>query len=220
MQLDLSREDLLWDNVERVSLQRTRKAGSLQDSIDNVLKHAVSIREQLASGGVYQAGDVSFYLADRLLSPDLRPPKPGDKVTDARGTVWTILSVDARRQDKAGTQLWKLTTRNLSIHYDLRDLVTIETPVFSVDSSGARLPGWSTSYRNIPARVQLLTQAQADERGIRGGKGTYVVVVDREVDVLAGKDRIPWEGGYLQVVGYHNAERIDELPVIDAEAVP
>ena len=56
----------------------------------------------------------------------------------------------------------------------------------------------------------------ADERGIRGSRIRYDVIVDRQIRVDE-EDRVYWAGRYLEIRGLRNGERVDELPVLECE---
>lgn len=232
IELDHSRDYLAWDNTEAVRLTSRRKSsagGDMTDLVPVARRRALTRRELAASRGVYVATDLVWEIpSDQIqaLLLDRRQPKPGDLVEPEDGTAeqYTALEVKGQCRDAAGYQTWVLTSRNLALHHDLRDLVDIQRPATSYDRSGTRLKLWppeggSTPYRSLPARVQLLTEELADERGIHGFKGTHAVIVGRPVDLTA-EDRIKWGSTYLEILGLHNPERIDELPVIDAVLAP
>ena len=84
--------------------------------------------------------------------------------------------------------------------------------------------GGSTLYPSLPARVQLLTADEAEDRGIKAFRQAFSVIVLKQIPNLTLEDRIKWtQAGvtkYLSVVGVHNPSRIDELPVIDAAILP
>lgn len=186
-------------------------------------------RELASSGGVYTGLDQVYLLPDALFPVGLAS-KPGDVVVELTdgsaeeqpGTRWTVLEVGWGKN----RQTRRLTCRDLVLAYDLRDAITIERPAITYDAAGAPYkafpsdavnPGGVVLYQDLPARVQLVTKDMADERGIRGLEGKYEVIVGQEVDVTS-EDRIALPGGvYLDIVGYKNAMRIDELPVIVAE---
>lgn len=186
-------------------------------------------RELAASGGVYTGLDQVYLLPDALFPPGIIC-KPGDAIIELAEPVsnvmpktrWTVLEFGWTKNR------WtrRLTCRDLVLAFDLRDNITIERPVIHYNAAGAPIkrfpsdaqPGGIALYQSLPARIQLVTKEMADERGIRGLAGKYEVIVGQEVDVTS-EDRIILPSGdpYLDIVGYRNAQRIDELPVILAE---
>lgn len=251
MFLDMSADYLCWDNVSSVLYEQARAVPSIVDLpplfdgrtgapvpapsrnkplfVETAKRRNLTGRELAASGGVYVAGD-QVYLIPAALLPSGFLPKPADVVIElpddsadaVPGTRWTVLNADQNKN----RQTHKLTCRNLTLAYDLRELVTIERPALSYDAAGVPVkafpsdqsnPGGVVLYDKLPARAQLITKDVADARGIRGLEGKYRVYVAQEVDVTA-EDRVQLNNGlYLDIVGYENAQRIDELPAIIAE---
>lgn len=184
-------------------------------------------RERAASGGVYTSLDQVWIIPAALLPGVL--PKPADVVVETLdgsngqlpGTRWTVLETSLGKN----RQTHRLTCRDLVLAYDLRDSITIERPAISYDAAGVPVkafpsdaqPGGVVLYADLPARIQLVSKEIAEQRGVRGLEGKYEVTVGQEVDVTS-EDRIVLAGGmYLDIVGYQNAQRIDELPKIIAE---
>lgn len=218
---------LVWDNTIGIVLQSRRGAAGPETRIPVVKRRGILGKELAASGGVYTGNDVVF-LVPQVLMP--WPAKPADVVTDDTGTRYTVLGADLLKN----LWTWKLTTRDLILAFDLRDSINIERASISYDAAGAAVKSFPTqtdngttggSYlaQNMPARVQLLTDAIRDERGIRGFVGTHAIIIADQVNVIA-EDRVAWTVNevttYFDIVGYHNPERIDELPVLDVEARP
>jgi hypothetical protein len=243
LEMDLLERLALDDMTETVVWTSRRRAGAGGDQVDSihaVRRHQVSIKESAQSGGAYAAGDVVFraHRANLPKSFD-ETPKMGDWLADDKGVRYTIIAVDRRRRDATDYQSYRIQARDLRIHFDLQDTITIETPVMALTKTGAgEVTNWETKYRDLAARVQKLTEATAEERAILGTKGSYAVTLEREV-IVTMRDRInvggpvdhkrpAFEGGealrtparYLQIVGYRAAESITELPVIEAEEQP
>ena len=231
MQFELDHlEAMCWDNTERLVYVSRRDGADVVAEVDNVNGHSISVREAAQSFGKYLAGDVRWNITRHHLPPNIDDPKPGDVLVTSDDSRWTILTVDHRRGDMNGTQCYGLNSRNLALYYDLRDTIDIEMPEMVLDPMGAMVKTWKTKYAGIPAAVQKISEAVVEERAIRGLKGTYQVTVDRELHVSL-HDRIAWTPRargmdnppagtlqYLEIVGYRNAERLEELPQIDAEA--
>jgi head-tail adaptor len=228
MQLDLSQDYLSWDNTEAVQYASVRNTDTMYDVIPMVRRRMLSAKELAASGGAYIGGDSAFLIPTPLLAALLaqeRQPKPGDQILDAGGQTWTVLGAQGQKQDRTAYQTWKCVCRNLAIVYDLQDLIDIQRATITYDAGGGKVKTWpsdgggSTPYPSLPARVQLLTDEVVEERGMRGFRGTHAVIVSKQLSVTY-EDRIKWGSVYLDIVGYHNPERIDELPVIDAMLPP
>lgn len=231
MQLDHSLDFLCWDNTETGTLTSRRKTGDMSDLVSGVLRGAVTGKELRESNGAYTGDDVTFLVARNriasLLAQD-RKPKPGDTYQDANGVEFTVLGVDEELKDQGGPQVFRLTCRDLVLAYDLRDVVDIERPRVTLDGAGVKTKGWppgdgSVPYRSIPAKVQRITEDVLEQWGLVALKGSYIVIVGRQV-TLDLEERIKWiRSGvtrYLDIVELRNPERIDELPVIGAELRP
>ena len=187
-------------------------------------RRAISTRERLASGGAYTGADVNWWLPAAQLPPGFSC-KPGDVVVQKDGTRWTALT-DVQLGKLSNS--WRLPCRNLALHFDLRDEIDIERPQIVYDDAGSPVKLWPSGdrgkgglvlYGRLAARVQPQRREVAQERGVEGFRVVFDVVLEREVDV-DHEDRIAWAGRYLNVVGYRTAERLDDLPVIEAVLAP
>lgn len=225
MQLDLSADHLCWDQTEPVTLERVKRAGGPSREYVGVAKRsAIRSAEKSPSGGAYAGYEVSWRVPARLLQGGAL--KPGDVVERGDGTRDTILKADLI---VLGSR-WALGCVDLVLANDLCHQVDIERANIDYSASGAprkRFPpeGGLALVSALPARVQLLTDELADERGLRSFNGKYAVICDRQLDAFSVtvEDRVKWtdERGkvvYLDILGLHNPERIDELPVLDCEA--
>lgn len=185
-------------------------------------------RELAASMGAYTGLDQVWLMPD-VLFPVGESSKPGDVVVETGdgaeaqpGTRWTVLEVGWGKN----RQTRRLTCRDLVLSYDLRDLVTVERPALSYDAAGVPVkafpsdlanPAGVVLYAQLPAKAQLVTKEIAEKYGIQGLEGKYRVIVGQEVDVTT-EDRIVLPSGLiLDIVGYENAQRTDELPVVICE---
>ncbi|MBY0523430.1 MAG: hypothetical protein K2R98_08520 [Gemmataceae bacterium] len=223
MQLDLSQDYKSWDSIEPVTYRSVRKTGEMADGIPVARRRPVTFKEMTASGGAYQAGDVVWLLPTALLSVAIGTPKEADVVEDGDRCPWTVLTAQGQRRDRNGYQTWKLTCRNLVVAYDLQDLVTIERAYGVLDAAGVEVRTWQPLYQALPCRMQPLVGELADERAIRGTAVRYDVFLSRDVAVDVTRDRVAWPaalGGYLEIKGYRNRERIDELPALECVLAP
>jgi head-tail adaptor len=164
---------------------------------------------------------VRWVLPKPLINDGSTAPKPRDTIRDAAGTDWTILDVSFGRL----RQSYQCISRDLVLHADLRDRVNIVRAVITQDAAKGLIRTWTTGpYLNVPARVQPIESMSVDERGKRGFRTAYDVIVGRQMDIT-DEDRVQWtknDGSSvtLQILGVRNPERIDELMVIRAEVVP
>lgn len=232
---------LSWDGTESVTYESARRPTdspalsrqlrnpSQADMIPVAKRRALTRRELAASLGSYTAGDRVWLLPAAVL-PSWLSPKPGDVVVDSAAARWTALEV----QTNKGEQTYRLTCRNLTLVFELRDSIDIERASVIYDGAGAAIKQFPTGpgprggqvlYTGLVCRVQLATQQIAEERGIRGFRGTYAIIVEREVTVT-NEDRIRLRtastdglaaGSYLEIRDYHQAQTIDNLSVIAAE---
>ena len=205
-------EYLVWDNVQTVLHTSVRNTGNVETCVDYAHRHNIGRRELIASNGVYTPDDVIWRFPS--VEAVIRP-KPRDTITDSEGTVWTILEVGRN----LATYHYRCVCRDLIIAEDLDDLIDIETPAITYDDAGVKTKTWSVLYNDRPCRLQPFTAEIADERGIRGLRITHQIFLAQAV-VVTNEDRVSFGGRYYEIRGYHNPERIDELPVLDVELVP
>jgi hypothetical protein len=226
----------VWDNYETISLTSTRttaaSGGSLIDADILAKGRAPTFKEQAKSGGVYTSQDKVWLVP--VLNTTFTALKPADTVTDADGNVWTVLEAALN----TWKSFWRLMTRNLVLAFDLKDQISIQRATITYDAAGAPVRAWpdnnvagvsvagSTPYGQVAARVQLLRQEEAEERGLRGKKSFYDVIIGQQVVLaLAGQDRVKWltvpasaPTAYLDIDKLRDPLRIDELPVLECHA--
>lgn len=215
---------LVWDGLEPVHLELVHGAGVETRSaevvpIEYAKRRSISVRERTASGGAYTGNDVNWWVPCDLLPTDIRI-KPGDAVVDGDGVRWTALEV----QWGARLNRWKLTCRDLVLHWRLRDTISVERAEVGYDNSGAAVKRWPTGsntsgglvvYADLPARVQPINAYDSEGRGVLGTERRFDVIVGRQLAVTR-EDRVRLASGeYLDIVGYRQAERIDELPILE-----
>lgn len=246
MQFDASLDYLVFDGKEPVTLLIANRSqlpaddtslplgllpyagadefqGLQAESVDDALGRAPTSKEKNASGGAYTDSHRFWWLPKVNVAPGIIP-KAGDIVQDARGQQWTSLEV----ADNVIKAMWRMVTCNLSMAFQLQDLINIERPAISYDASGAAVkafptgtnpPGGKVVYLKLPARVQPISEEIVDERGIRAFKGTHQITVSKQV-LLTCEDRVAFGGRYYEIVGYSGAKRLDELPVVEAKLAP
>ncbi len=235
----------VWDNVEAVTYEKAMRSVAPFDSdpllqkplpvvpfdpaavpdtgvyqsIPVAKRRKLSVRELAVSGGAYTGRDRVWFIPRTFLAD----AKPGDVVV-ADQERWTVMEEEL---GKFG-QTWRLTTRDLTVSYDLRDVVNIERPQITYDAAGAPIMlfpsgpapnGGEVLYPSLVCKVQPTTQEIAEERGIRGTAQSYDVIVSRQIAVCQ-YDRIAWTAGtqtvYLDILKLENPQSIMELPKIQA----
>lgn len=215
--MDLSSDYLCWDQVEAISLEIPTRAAPRTLDVSVAKRRAIRSREKSPSGGVYQGFETRWLIPARML-PTGEKIEPAQVILDQEGTRWTVLTVDRNKHGHT----WAAGCVNLALALQLRDTVTIERATISADAAGAAIKTFDRILYTVQARVQQITEQIALERGVRYAKGRYDVIVDRQLFGLdIAEDRVKWFEGdlvrYLDITGYRAPERIDELPVIEAE---
>jgi head-tail adaptor len=205
---------LVWDNTSTVSyVSVDLKDGDQNFCPSGCHRHAISRKELAASDGVYTPDDVVLRIPRPMLAVK---PKPRDRWTDEEGETFTVLEVGRI----VGVQRYRLVCRNLILAHELDDLITIQRASISYDAAGVKIKTWGPLVTNLECRVQPVSSSIVDERGVRGFKVSHEIIISQEVSIT-NEDRILLKSGqYLEVRGYQQSERIDELPRILAEAVP
>lgn len=195
-------------------------AGPVIDAVPFAKRRAVSYRQKMLNP-VYVGAGLNWHLPAAVLPAGI-VPKPGDVLVDGDRVRWTVQEAG---RNKLG-RTWKLVCLDLTLAHDLRDSVDVQRPGLSADAGGAVVRAWppdgagaTTPYAAVPARVQLTREEPVDERGIRGMVRRYDVIVGAQMSVTL-EDRVVWQGRYLDVVGYRQAQRVDELPVVEAVLKP
>ncbi len=240
MDLDFSRDFDCWDNClpGGCTLTSVRQSGNRTESVATVKMRPVNRKEIAASNGVYTSLDVVFLLPGILVH--VGPLKPRDLVTVGgqiqpgagtsvdQGTIYTTLEAAANRRDGSGNPAtWRLICRDPIIAYDLQDTITIEqasddrsTPaVLRLWPSDSNSPsrGGSVIVSNLPCRVQPQQAETVQERGLEGQETKYTIYLSQQIAFANIREcRVLWKGKILSRLVYHDAERIDLLPVLEA----
>lgn len=213
VEFDVSDDWPVWDNRAPVTFVSRRTAGDRSTILVDAVKRAVGRAEVAASKGVYTRDDVNFSIPRALLPAGVEP-KPRDAVVERDGTEWTVL----RAALNGFRGAWVLTTRNLRIVEALHDEVEVQQPRYVRDATGARRAAWATA-QTVYGRLQPVTAAVSEERGLRGLRVTHTLFLDREVEV-SNEYRVKVAGRVYEVRGYRNSHKIDQLPEMDVELVP
>ncbi len=227
LSIDASQNYLIWGNCEQISFRSKTQGDGAQYAISTAKRRAPTYRELSASNGAYTGQDVVWLIPATVIPGNMPIPKPADRVIDALGNTWTALEVALNTLKST----WRLMTRNLNLAYQLYDLIDIQRPGITYDVAGGAVRGWpddatasgSIPYRQIPAKVQLISQDDNESLGVLGAKAKYSVFVGQDV-IVNKTDRVKWTSAgvttYLDVLGQSNPQRIDELPVLDCETLP
>ena len=215
MQVDLSADYLIWDNTTSGTHTSRRNNGNVTTAVAVAKSRALNFKELSASNGAYTAQDRAFIMPTALLAS----AKPGDYWTDAAARRWTILESPKYANDTR----WKLICRDLILANDLRDIIAIERAAVTFGASAGKVRTWGATAYTLAAKVQKLTDELTLQLGVHGFQGDYAVVIESDV-VLTGNDHLKWTvngaARYLEILGQHNPQRIDELPVLDCRAQP
>ncbi|HEY1191551.1 MAG TPA: hypothetical protein VGE74_28220 [Gemmata sp.] len=214
--LDFSADQALFDNLESVTFTSVRRSGNQTvTGITDATFDFVGIREAAQSGGVYQAGDVSFSIRQSLLN-GVGGAKPGDQVTRASdGQTYTVLSAIPTVM----TRVWDLTCRNLILAADLRSTGTLSRPELAQDSAGRpALASYTDVAADIPCRVQPEGGSATETFGRVTMPKRYTAYLGVQVDARA-KDRFVSDGVTYTVLEMRAPERIDQLMSLTLEKV-
>lgn len=216
-----------WEGLEPIKLVHSRRVGSRNECAVQAKRRALTYKEKAASKGVYQESSTVWMIPDELIQ--VRPLRQGDVVEEVNGDAWTALQTDL----VVLKSVWKLTTVNLAIAHDLADRVAIERASLPFDGSGAVFKifppaGGRNLYANLLVSLQPEETDVAEERGIVGDRVKFNVILSRPCPDVTTQDRIKVlssaygvpAGTYLEIRGVRNANRIDELPYLEAELVP
>lgn len=185
--------------------------GSTSASFTTAVRYPITLREAAASNGYYQAGDVVWTIeSSQAGSASITP---GGVLYDSNSVTYNVLSAD--KSNVAG--FWKLTTRNVRISAQLYDQITIQYVTDTVDAAGGISQSWTNQDVNVHCRVQKVGTQDYDARGVKGSATLYEITLPGEYVVMVNGNynRVKHGNNYYRITNYRNAERIDELPVIE-----
>jgi hypothetical protein len=211
---DVTTHYQFFHGLETVTFSNVTRAATFTQTVASAWRTAVSNVERLASSGVYTSYDSLFRLPFDTMGT--ATPKPADLITTSDGTIFTILTVD---KYKFGGS-WKCVARNLSLAYDLRDLVTILNGVTTIAADGSKVTTHTTASSNVPARIQPITVSQVDERGKRGFQKQYEVTLGIQYDFNDDDLIQDADGLKYEVISWRNKSRIDELQTVQVQRAP
>lgn len=202
-------EDVV-DGLEAVTLIRR---GREPTAITDALQRALSTTEITASDGEYLAGDVRWHVPVVQLVLD---PRLGDRIKDAAGNYWTILS---RRLDTLEHR-WRLVCRDVAIAYGLNDTITILQASYSKGSGGAAEKTWTEWRTGVRARVQEIDAQVDTEHESRIIRRRFEVYIGSDLDVNHRHRVQAGDGTLYRVTGTSGKGQLGQLQTIQAVLVP
>jgi len=173
--------------------------------------HDVTLKEQAASRGAYQAGDQLVSLGyDEL---DDTVPGVGWRITQgATGLVYTILEVVQANY----LGFYRCTARNLALAAGLYETCTIKRPSSQrIDRSGNREPVFATLASSVPCRFQEESAQEVEWAGKRVMERRFTVFFDTDYTLTNEDQLVRSTGAVHEIVAVTNRERIDEISRAD-----
>lgn len=205
-----------FDGLTPLVFSQRREDGLTNETrVASALRHQLTIKEAAASFGKYTTNDVTWNLPVAELK---YRPTVGDKLVeeeDGCRITWTILQVD-----KATLRTrWRLTCRDLVLHHQLRDALTLLKPTNVTAADGGREPSFAPSQIAVPARFQLVRGEAVDRHGKRAHREEFRVYCGERV-YATPQDRITDQRGYIyEFVSDEGMDLIDTLQTITAQRV-
>jgi hypothetical protein len=144
------------------------------------------------------------------------PPRLGDRVIDAAGQCWTILTVERPRLDTR----FRCLARNLHLAFGLDTLVDVQLADVEDPSTRPESVPWITVQAAVPARILLDRTKVALDPGddevapAVSSAATYRVILGEQIELDHNHRLVDPEGGVYEVVEYANFGRIERLPVV------
>lgn len=171
MALDLSTDYRTFDNLEAGTLTSKLNSGDVSVSVTKALRRALTDKELSASGGKYASFDMVWHLPVARLGGYV--PKMADTWTDtAGGIAWTILEVGLNTLQS----MYRCVTRNPTIAYNLRDLISLWVPNATKDEGKQRIPAFYCKEAKTPAAVYDESSEQVVTAGKMGTQKNVKIV--------------------------------------------
>ena len=201
------------DGLERVTLYRRSAAAGAAGMELRALRRAVTTHEAAASAGRYTASDVTWHLSSAAIP---EAPRLGDILCDAAGRRWTVL-------ETAATVLglrWRCATRNLALVYGLDQQITVLKATYVQGSGGAAEAQWRPWKSGLAARIQPVTVTIGSQHLARQAVTRCQIFLEENL-ALDETNRIQGpDGTVYKILDTRDAERIDQLQIIDVEVTP
>lgn len=197
-------------DLEDITLLRR---GSDSETVADCKRRALTLQEVTASDGKYTLEDVRWHIQVANLATS---PRLGDVIKDGDGQRFTVLDV---RLASIGTR-WRCITRDLAVVYHLNDTVAILRATYEKGTAGAAEPTWHSYRSGVRARIQPMASDIAVEHEAKRKVTRVEIYVDSDFAIDQNCRVLAMNGTLYKVTGYRAAERIGELPVIEAEETP
>jgi head-tail adaptor len=217
--LNFSSDYLYWNHGEAVTFYSRSNAGGIPPvPVTTALRGTLTEKELAASNGAYTGQDVKWLIPNGLLSGTV--PKPGDKLKDAANVEFTILP-EGTSYDIAD-RIWELITRDIVLHFELRDAITIQLPTLTQDAAAGKVKTWADASVNVPARLQPIQGEIFEEREVRGLEIKYACYLEDTAVASADGElgRLKLGTTYYEIEGYTKPTVIGELMEIACRLVP
>lgn len=202
------------DNVEAVTFTSVATAGNATVSIADAgfYRTGGGITEDEPSAGAYQRFDATFSIRASLLN-GVGGAKPGDTITRADGSVWTVL----RASPPVVSGIWQLTTISLAIAGALQQMGTLDRPTLGQDSAGRQsLASYVTIAGNVTCWVEPM-DSTATDRFERRTMGTSAVAYLASPVTAQAKDRFTVGTTVYSVLKSTKPDRLDKMQELELE---
>jgi len=199
------------DGLELVTL--TRRDGIEQAEIP-ALGRLIGVREAAASNGRYLAEDRRFHIKVNSLEGE-PAPVPGDTITDAGGTVWTVLALaHATRETRYG-----LTCRNLVVTENLTTLLTIQKATYTKGTYGEQVATWANvaELTDIRGKIQPSAVSRSVDQGRLSRSASFTAYLMTSFQPAMDQRIIDSNGTKYRITGYREKDNIAGLLEVDCE---
>ncbi len=202
------------DNTEAVTFTSIGSGGSSVSVPDaGFYRTGGPLTEDEPSAGAYQRYDATFSIRNSLIGS--LGPKPGDTVTRADATVWTVLRASA----PVVSGIWQLTCLRLVIAPALAQTGTLSRPNNAQDAAyRPALSSYTTIASNVSCWVEPIETAAEDVMQRRTMVTSAVAYLATAVDAQANDQFIVGTTKYT-VLKSSKPSRLDKLQELELEVV-
>lgn len=196
--LDLDEDFEVFDNTEEVTLTLAGSNASVEVC---ALRRQLSVREAAASGGAYTSRDVQFSI--RRSKVCKTPPGVGSLITSRDGELFTVYGVDTASL-KSRYRCW---CREPIMQSSLDQLLSVESPTYSLDEYDAPYTTWVTVHTNVPGKIYVVdteNEVAREDRQFKPKVMIYLVGVNN----IEPNWRIKDEAG-----NYYNVSKVTTPPL-------
>lgn len=200
------------DDTEAITFRRVGDSKEVDYPVAYALKYQTTVAEQAPSAGVYAAADCQWSIPVRLLPVQ---PRPSDEIIDEDGNTYVVLLADVAT---AKTR-YRVTTRNLTLAYGLRDIVSVwQGKTSSHDLQ--RVQEFERKHIRIAARIQPMDRVIETVRGKRLTVDRVRIYLSRRFPDLTADDQIRHGDTTYTVVSINDIETLGELFSVEAVVSP